>query len=129
MSDDELFELLAAAVFQARFRPEIVRARWPAIRDAFAGFRLDEVARWPDERAVALLGAPGMIRSPKKIRATLRNARDLRARGARGGGALAYLASYADDEALVEELDDWAHYVGAPSLRWFVHEARHAGEA
>jgi 3-methyladenine DNA glycosylase Tag len=120
-SDAEHFEALTAAVFQARFRPEIVRARWPAIRGAFAHFELDLVARWPDAEQERLLGAPGMIRSPKKVVATLRNARDLAERRAPFGSVRAYLDSFAPElEALVEELDSWAHYVGAPSLRWFL---------
>jgi 3-methyladenine DNA glycosylase Tag len=120
-SDDEVFELLAAAVFQARFRPAVVRRRWPAIRQAFAGFDLATVASWPDDCVDRLMAAPGMIRNEKKIRATLRNARDLRERGMRHGGALAYLRACGDDEdARVRDVDTWAHYIGAPSIRWFL---------
>jgi DNA-3-methyladenine glycosylase I len=119
--DDELFELLAAAVFQARFRPAVVRARWPGIRRAFADFHLATVAAWPDERLGVLMDAEGMIRNEKKIRATLRNARDLQARSRQYGSALAYVRSFGGDEqALVEDVDSWAHYIGAPSIRWFV---------
>ncbi len=79
------------------------------------------VARWPDSEQERLLEAPGIIRSPKKVVATLRNARDLAERRDRFGSVRAYLDSFAPDlEALVEELDSWAHYVGAPSLRWFL---------
>jgi 3-methyladenine DNA glycosylase Tag len=120
-SDEEVFELLAAAVFQARFRPDVVRARWPAIRRAFAGFALATVAAWPDDRAASLMAAEGMIRNMKKIRATLRNARDLHARSRQCGSAWAYLHSIGGgEEALVREIDTWAHYIGAPSIRWFV---------
>lgn len=120
-TDDEIFELLTAAVFQARFRPAVVRSRWPGIRRAFAGFDLAMVAAWPDQRLAALMDAEGMIRNAKKIRATLRNARDLRARSRQYGSALAYLqAFHGDEEALVRDIDTWAHYVGAPSIRWFV---------
>lgn len=120
-SDDQVFELLTAAVFQARFRPAVVRMRWPAIRRAFAGFDLATVATWPDDRLESLMAAEGMIRNPKKIRATLRNARDLQARAVRFGSAHAYLASFEGrEEALVRDLDTWAHYIGAPSIRWFV---------
>jgi 3-methyladenine DNA glycosylase Tag len=120
-TDDEVFELLAAAVFQARFRPAVVRARWPGIRRAFAGFHLATVAAWPDERLATLMAAEGMIRNEKKIRATLRNARDLLALSRRWGSALAYLHAFGDDEdALVRDVDTWAHYIGAPSIRWFV---------
>jgi len=119
-SDDEIFELLTAAVFQARFRPAVVRARWPAIRRAFADFALATVAAWPDERLDELLAAEGMIRNPKKIRATLRNARDLQARSRQFGTALAYVHAFGgDEEALARDVDTWAHYIGAPSIRWF----------
>ena len=128
--DDQVFELLTAAVFQARFRPAVVRDRWPAIRCAFADFDLATVAGWPDERLAQLMEAEGMIRSPKKIRATLRNARDLRERGQPFGSALGYLHSFGDDEeALVREIDRWAHYIGAPSIRWFVRALAGAAEA
>lgn len=121
VSDDQVFELLTAAVFQARFRPAVVRARWPEIRRAFAAFDLDAVATWPDAKAAELLAAEGVIRNEKKIRATLRNARDLQERSERFGSAQAYLRSCGDDpEALVRDIDTWAHYIGAPSIRWFV---------
>lgn len=120
-TDDELFELLTAAVFQARFRPDVVQARWPAIRRAFADFHLGTVAGWSDEKAEELLASPGMIRSPKKIRATLRNARELQGLVLQHGSARAWLRSIGDDpEAIVRAVDEWAHYVGAPSIRWFV---------
>jgi len=121
VSDDEIFEVLTAAVFQARFRPDVVRARWPAIRVALEGFSLRTVASWPDEMAESLAARPGVIRNGKKLRAVIRNARDLEARAREFGSALAYLDSFRPDpEALVRGLDEWAHYVGAPSLRWFV---------
>lgn len=118
--DDEVLELLAAAVLQARFRPEIVRARWPAIRRAFAGFALATVAAWPDEQVAVLMQDAGIVRNEKKLRAILRNARELQARSRAHGGALAYLRAFEGEDALVRELDGWAHYIGAPSIRWFV---------
>lgn len=120
-SDDEIFELLTAAVFQARFRPAVVRARWPAIRQAFAGFALAAVAAWPEACLDELQAAEGMIRNRKKILASLRNARDLQARSRQFGSVAAYLQSLGDDpEARVRDIDTWAHYIGAPSIRWFV---------
>jgi 3-methyladenine DNA glycosylase Tag len=120
-TDDDVFELLTAAVFQARFRPAVVRARWPCIRQGFAHFDLAVVALWPDQRVDELIQSPGMIRNRKKILATLRNARDLGLLAAEFGSAVAYLRSFGGDEdALVRDIDTWAHYIGAPSIRWFV---------
>jgi len=120
-SDDQVFELLTAAVFQARFRPAVVRARWAGIRRAFANFALGTVAAWPDEMLAELMTAEDMIRNGKKILATLRNARDLAVRGRQYGSALAYLRAFeGNEDALVQDIDTWAHYIGAPSIRWFV---------
>lgn len=119
--DDEYFEALTASVFACRFSSEVVRARWPAIRAAFAGFSLPTVARWPDDEVDRLLLCPGLIRNRKKILATLRNARDLLARSQQHGSVHAYVEAFRPDlEALVRDLDGWAHYVGAPSLRGFL---------
>jgi hypothetical protein len=47
----------------------------------------------------------------------------MRATLPRAAVALAYLHSLGgDDEARVREIDTWAHYIGAPSIRWFVRE-------
>ncbi len=124
-TDDDYFEALAAAVFQARFNPAIVRQRWPWIRRAFADFRLRTVAGWADAEVERLLAEPGIIRNRKKVQATIRNARDLLQRAERYGSVRAYLESFGTDvEALVADLDGWAHYIGAPSIRWFLRCAR-----
>lgn len=119
--DDAVFEALAAAVFQARFRPDVIRRRWPDIRAAFDGFALATVASWPDAAADALLDRPGMIRNRKRVLAVLRNARALAEVRRRHGSFAAYAASFGGDtERLVADIDGWAHYVGAPSIRWFL---------
>ena len=120
-TDNEHFEALAAAVFSARFKPDIVRARWPSIRKAFAGFDLRLVASWPDSEVDRLLAYPGIIRNRKKVTAILRNGRGLLERAEKYGGVRAYLGSYAgDDSILVHELDGWMHYIGAPSIRCYL---------
>jgi DNA-3-methyladenine glycosylase I len=120
-SDDEHFEALTAAVFSARFNPDIVRRRWPAIRKAFGNFHIDLVASWPDREADRLLSSPGMIRSRKKVLATLRNVRELVNKTKAYGSVRCYMDAFGSDpDALIRELDGWAHYVGAPSLRCFL---------
>lgn len=121
VSDDQVFETVTAAVFQARFNPAIVRQRWPCIRRAFTVFDLRAVAAWSDGSLADLLAADGMIRNPKKIRATLGNSRSLLALSQQFDGLQAYLSSFGTDrEALVRDIDTWARYIGAPSIRWAV---------
>jgi len=120
-SDNEHFEALTAAVFSARFNPDIVRSRWPAIRQAFADFTLHRVASWADAETERILAYPGMIRNRKKVMATLRNARDLLDKVKRHGSVQSYLASFGTDtQAALDELDGWVHYIGAPSLRCYL---------
>lgn len=120
-SDDQHFEALTAAVFSARFNPDIVRIRWPSVRKAFGEFHLNLVASWPDSESERLLCYPGMIRSRKKVMATLRNARELAKRAFVHGSVQSYMDAFeSDPEALVRELDGWAHYAGAPSLRCYL---------
>jgi 3-methyladenine DNA glycosylase Tag len=120
-TDDEVLEALTAATLQARFRPDVIRQRWPAIREAFAGFSLAIVAAWPDAAVDELLTRPGMLQNRKKVLAAIRNARDLAAVCRRHGSFAAYVAGFGGDrERLVADVDGWAHYIGAPSIRWFL---------
>jgi 3-methyladenine DNA glycosylase Tag len=121
-TDNEYFEVLAAAVFSARFNADIVRRRWPSVRTAFAEFDLHLVASWTDSEVDRLLACPGMIRNRKKVTAVLRNGRELLKKAERYGAVRAYLDSYGGDESgLVYELDSWMHYIGAPSIRCFLY--------
>jgi 3-methyladenine DNA glycosylase Tag len=108
--------------FQPDSTRDIVRVRWPSIRKAFVEFDLRLVASWPDTEVDRLLGSPGIIRNRKKVTAVLRNGRDLLRRAERYGSVRAYLSSYrGDDSALIDGLDDWMHYIGAPSIRSYLY--------
>jgi len=96
--------------------------RWPSIRKAFADFHLRDVASWSDGDAERILAYPGMIRNRKKVMATLRNARQLLDKVKAHGSVQSYLALFGEDtDALIDELDGWVHYIGAPSLRCYLH--------
>jgi 3-methyladenine DNA glycosylase Tag len=100
----------------------IVCRRWPSIRQAFADFHLCDVASWSDSDAEQVLVYPGMIRSRTKVLATLRNARELLDKVKVHGSVQSYIASFGTDtQALIDELDGWAHYIDAPSIRCYLH--------
>ena len=44
--DDGYFEELTKAIFQAGFRWQVVREKWPAFQQAFNGFNLEMVASY-----------------------------------------------------------------------------------
>lgn len=120
-TDDEHFETLTAAVFCARFKPDIVRSRWRAIRRCFAYFNLAVVASWPEHEIERLMQQPGIIRNRKNIVATLRNAGELMRLRRRYGSVQAYLRyAQGSRSGLVQAVDRWAHYIGAPSIRCYL---------
>ena len=123
--DRSLFELLTLEGAQAGLSWITVLRKRDNYRAAFAGFDPAQVARFGPTDEAALLTNPGIIRNRKKVQATIRNARDLLQRAERYGSVRAYLESFGTDvEALVADLDGWAHYIGAPSIRWFLRCAR-----
>ncbi len=84
----------------------ILRKR-ETMREEFDGFDPDKVAKWDDARVEKALQNPGIIRSPKKVAATISNARiylDMRERGEDFAG---YLWDFVDGKPIVNRLDNW----------------------
>ncbi len=77
-TDDAYFEVLAKAIFQSGFNWRIVERKWPDIRRAFRGFRLDRVARLTDDDVDRLLRDPGIIRNGRKVLSVIANAQQFR---------------------------------------------------
>ena len=93
--DDALFEKLTLDAFQAGLSWIAVLRKREAFRRAFAGFRIEAVARFDEGDVARLLADAGIIRNRAKIEAAVGNARaalELR----RGGDSLtAFLWSFA----------------------------------
>jgi DNA-3-methyladenine glycosylase I len=75
--DDALFERLCLEAFQSGLSWITILRRREGFREAFAAFRIAEVARFTDTDRERLLADPGIIRNRAKIDATLANARVL----------------------------------------------------
>jgi DNA-3-methyladenine glycosylase I len=73
--DDALFEMLALEGFQAGLAWITIVRKREAFRDAFAGFRIESVARFVDADIARLMGNAGIVRNRAKIEATIGNAR------------------------------------------------------
>jgi DNA-3-methyladenine glycosylase I len=73
--DDAMFERLALEAFQSGLSWITILRKRPAFRAAFAGFRIEAVARFDDQDVERLLGDAGIVRNRQKIEATIRNAR------------------------------------------------------
>lgn len=75
--DDALFERLCLEAFQSGLSWLTILRRREGFRQAFAGFRIAEVARFTEADAARLLGDRRIIRNRAKVAATLHNARVL----------------------------------------------------
>ena len=73
--DDALFERLSLEAFQSGLSWITILRKRPAFRSAFAGFRIDEVARFGHADEARLLTDAGIVRNRAKIRAAIGNAR------------------------------------------------------
>ncbi|MEU5208258.1 DNA-3-methyladenine glycosylase I [Streptomyces sp. NPDC020742] len=95
--DDALFERMTLEAFQSGLSWITILRRRPGFRAAFAGFRIEKVARFGPADAERLLADPGIIRNRAKIDATIGNAQV--AAGLAPGELDALIWSYAPDRA------------------------------
>ena len=72
--DDGYFEELTKAIFQAGFRWQVVREKWPAFQQAFNGFNLEVVARFGQEDIDRLCNDASIVRNRRKILGAIDNA-------------------------------------------------------
>lgn len=78
LDDDRLFEKLCLEGFQAGLSWLTILRKRDAFRDAFAGFRISEVAEFDDDDVARLLADSGIVRHRGKIEAAIGNARAAR---------------------------------------------------
>lgn len=72
--DSRLFEKVCLEAFQCGLSWGTILAKRPAFREAFAGFRFDEVAGFGADDVARLMGDARIVRNRAKIEATIANA-------------------------------------------------------
>ena len=93
----------------------ILRKR-ETMRAEFDGFDPDSVARWDEARIARAMQNPGIIRSPKKIAATISNAQIYLDMRERGEDFSDYLWGFVDGKPIVNALDHWRNVVAKTEL-------------
>src|SRR5581483_2795011 len=73
--DDGLYERLCLEAFQSGLSWLTILRKREGFRAAFAGFRIDRVARFDERDVDRLLGDAGIVRNRAKIEAAIANAR------------------------------------------------------
>lgn len=121
---DEYLEHLSRPVFQAGISWRVVDAKWPTIKKAFYGFRVERVARMTDREVDALAKDERVIRSRPKIAAIVHNAGAL-LELERAGGFKKHLRSFDDYEVLAKDLKKRFKFVGDSGVYHFLWSVKH----
>jgi len=120
-SDDEYFERMTKAIFQAGLNWKMIDNKWPNFEKAFAKFSIPKVAKFSDSKVSDLLKNEGIVRNERKIRSAIFNAQQLLLIEKEFGSFKDYIRSFdKDHEKLSEDIQSRFQHLGASSTRTFL---------
>ena len=120
VSSADYFEVMTRAVFQAGVSWKQIAAQWDAYRAAFANFDPAVVAAYDDLDIERVLTTPGILRMPRKVRATIANAKTLCKLESERGGIRAYLRSFDSYQSLAKDLKSRFTLMGDMNVWYFL---------
>jgi hypothetical protein len=107
--------VISRAIFQAGLSWKLIESKWPDYLRLFDGFEPALVARYGEGDIERILADGSIVRTRKKIVATIENAAALLALEREHGSVRAYLRSFAGYDALVADLRRRFKFLGALS--------------
>ena len=107
--DRRLFEKLCLEGFQSGLSWITILRKRETMREEFDGFEPERLARWTQKRIDRALKNPGVIRSPAKIAATVKNAQVYLDMAERGEDFSDYVWGFVNNKPVVNRLDHWRH--------------------
>ena len=116
---DGYLEVMTRAVFQAGVSWAMIAQRWEAFRRAFSDFDVGRVATFDDvdiDRALQ----ENILRSPKKVRATIANAQTILALDQQYGAFKAYLHAFPNYDELCADIRKRFKFMGAMNVWYFL---------
>jgi 3-methyladenine DNA glycosylase Tag len=116
----DYFEVITRAVFQAGVSWKQIAAHWDAYRTAFLAFDPALVAAYDDLDVERVLATPGVLRMPRKVRATIENAKALQAVEREFGGINVYLRSFDSYAALANDIKKRFTLMGDLNVWYFL---------
>ena len=115
----DYLEVMTRAVFQAGVTWKQIAEHWEAYRAAFDGFDPARVARFGEADIERVLATNGLLRSPRKVLATIRNARTLLDLDRENGSFATYLRSFPSYAALAKDIKKRFAFMGDMNV-WYV---------
>ena len=126
--DDTLFEVMSLQIFQAGLNWHMILTKRDAFRNAFNGWRIDEVAAMGPPDVERLLQDAAIIRNRKKIEACIANARIIQGLREEHGGFCNWFYRVlpgTDLAALQKELRGTFKFIGPEIARmWLMASGR-----
>lgn len=120
-SDDEYFERMTHALFQAGLNWKVIQNKWPNFRTAFDDFSINRVARYNNKELKRLMNDQGIIRNEGKIKSTIFNAQQFLKTISEFGSFRDYVNSFGKDHAALQsDLQARFHHLGESSSRTFL---------
>jgi 3-methyladenine DNA glycosylase Tag len=119
-SPSDYLAVMSRAIFQAGLSWKLIESRWDAYLRLFDGFDPALVARYGDAEVERILADGGVVRTRKKIEATIENAKTILALERSHGGFRAYLRSFSSYEELVADLRSRFKFLGALSAYYLL---------
>jgi 3-methyladenine DNA glycosylase Tag len=117
---NDYLEVMTRAVFQAGLSWKQIAQHWDAYRSAFEEFDPAKVARYDDADIERVLSTPGVLRSPRKVQATTRNAKALLELDHAHGGFARYLRSLGGYDELSKDLKRRFSFMGEMNAWYFL---------
>lgn len=112
--------VMSRAIFQAGLSWQLIESRWDGYLRVFDGFEPALVARYGEADVERILDDGAVVRTRKKIVATIENAKTLVALDREYGGVRAYLRSFGDYAKLAADLRSRFKFLGELSVYYFL---------
>lgn len=118
----DYLEILTKPVFESGLNWKVIDGKWPGFQQAFRGFDPATVANLTPDELDAITADERIVRSRKKIDATVHNARVMIDLDREFGGFKHYLASQGDDYAsLVKDMRKRFKFLGEFGAYYFLY--------
>ena len=112
--------VMSQAIFQAGLSWALIASKWDAYLRLFEGFNPTIVAAFGEGDIDRLMTDGGIVRTRKKLVATVENAKTMLALETEFGSMRAYLRSFPSYEALAADLRKRFKFLGELSAYYFV---------
>lgn len=120
----DYLEVMTRAVFQAGLSWQTIAERWDAFREAFDHFDVERVARYSEVDVDRLMCDDGILKSSRKIRATIKNAQTMIELDKKHDGFQNYLRAFPSYAALAADLRRKFKFLGEMNVWYFLFRVR-----